>query len=540
MINNISILKNITILYAEDEKDLREVTHQILKGFTKKQYVAQNGQEGLELFKKYEKEIDLIITDVNMPILNGLDMVKEIKKINLNIPIIVATAFSNKEYLLEAIDIGVDKYVLKPIDIAKLLQVMSQSLIYHELKDLYTDKLTNLPNRNKLKKDLDQNNIDLMALLDVDEFSTINDLFGEKIGDTILYELANKLKEYFNDEDYIVYRIEADKFTIVSRKSNQDVNEFYDLCKAFADKIEKESLLSDEDEIDINITIGIAQGDGSRAFKYSQRVINYARTKLQRIMIYNESFKIQQSFEENIKWVKQLKVGFRENLFQAYFQPIVDTQTQKVHKYEALIRYITKEGVEIAPYNFINVAKKTKLYPNIIKIVIQDAFRLIKNKNKRVSVNISFDDIANEETTAFIYEILELNKEYTEFLEFEILESEEISDFNEVSKFIAEIKKFNCIVGVDDFGAGYSNFNLLTLLDIDFVKIDGSLIEKINTSKDLEIIVNTIANFSKEFKVKTVAEYVSNEDIYNKIKELKIDYCQGYYFDKPLCYDAIE
>ncbi len=151
-----------------------------------------------------------------------------------------------------------------------------------------------------------------------------------------------------------------------------------------------------------------------------------------------------------------------------------------------------------------------------------------------------FDDIANIETTAFIYEILEQNREYTKFLEFEILESEEISDFNEVSKFIAEIKKFDCVVGVDDFGAGYSNFNLLTLLDIDFVKIDGSLIEKINTSKDLEIIVNTIANFSKEFKVKTVAEYVSNEDIFNKIKELNIDYCQGYYFDKPLCYDCIK
>ena len=539
MINNISILKNVTILYAEDEKDLREVTHQILKGFTKKQYVAENGQEGLELFKAHEKEIDLIITDVNMPILNGLDMIKEIKKININIPIIVATAFSNKEYLLEAIDIGVDKYVLKPIDIAKLLQVMSQSLIYHELKNLYTDTLTNLPNRNKLKKDLEENNMDLMALLDIDEFSTINDLFGEKIGDTILYELANKIRDYFND-DYYVYRIEADKFAIVAKQNNQNVDDFYNLCKIFADKIEKESLLIDEDEIDINITIGIAQGDGARAFKYSQRVINYARTKLQRIMIYNESFKIQQSFEENIKWVKQLKVGFRENLFQAYFQAIVDTQTKKVHKYEALIRYVTKEGVEIAPYNFINVAKKTKLYPNIIKIVIQDSFKLIKNKNKRVSVNISFDDIANEETTAFIYEILEQNKEYTEFLEFEILESEEISDFNEVSKFISEIKKFNCIVGVDDFGAGYSNFNLLTLLDIDFVKIDGSLIEKINTSKDLEIIVSTIANFSKEFKVKTVAEYVSNEDIYNKIKELKIDYCQGYYFDRPLSYDNIK
>jgi len=540
MINNISILKNITILYAEDEKDLREVTHQILKGFTKKQYVAKNGQEGLELFKEHENEIDLIITDVNMPLLNGLEMVKEIKKINLNIPIIVATAFSNKEYLLEAIDIGIDKYVLKPIDISKLLQVMSQSLLYHELKDLYIDNLTHLPNRNKLKKDLENKNIQLMALLDIDEFSTINDLFGEKNGDIILYELANTLKNFFKDSKFSIYRMDADKFAILSLDEELETSTFYNLCVAFADKIEKDSLFINDDEIDINITIGIAKGDGERAYKYSQRVINYARAKLQRIMIYNESFNIQQSFEENIKWVKQVKVGFRDNLFKAYFQCIVDTRTEEVYKYEALIRYITKEGKEIAPINFLDVAKRTKLYPNIIKIIINDSFELIKNKKKRVSVNISFDDIANDETTAFIYEILEKNKEYTDLLEFEILESEEISDFNQVTKFISNVRKFNCTVGVDDFGAGYSNFNLLTLLDIDFVKIDGSLIENITTSKDLEIIVSTIANFSKEFKVKTVAEYVSSEEIYKKIKELGIDYCQGYYFEKPVGYESIK
>lgn len=540
MINNISILKNITILYAEDEKDLREVTHQILKGFTKKQFIAENGQEGLNLFKEHENEIDLIITDVNMPILNGLEMVKEIKKINLNIPIIVATAFSNKEYLLEAIDIGVDKYVLKPIDISKLLQVMSQSLLYHELKDLYIDNLTNLPNRNRLKKDIENSKYGLMGLLDIDEFSTINDLFGEKNGDVILYELAKSLKAFFKSTDFTIYRMDADKFAIVSLKKELDVDSFYKLCCAFADKIEKDSLYINDDEIDINITIGIATGDGARAYKYSQRVINYARSKLQRIMIYNESFNIQQSFEENIKWVKQVKVGFRDNLFKAYFQAIVNAKTQEIYKYEALIRYITHEGEEIAPINFLDVAKRTKLYPNIIKIIINDSFELIKNKNKRVSVNVSFDDIANEETTAFIYNILEKNKEYTHLLEFEILESEEISDFNQVTKFITNVRKFNCNVGVDDFGAGYSNFNLLTLLNIDFVKIDGSLIENITTSKDLEIIVNTIVNFSKDFKVNTVAEYVSSKEIYEKVKELGIDYCQGYYFDKPVAYEKIK
>ncbi|KAB7885978.1 EAL domain-containing response regulator [Poseidonibacter ostreae] len=540
MINNISILKNITILYAEDEKDLREVTHQILKGFTKKQFVAKNGQEGLDLFKEHENEIDLIITDVNMPVLNGLEMVKEIKKINLNIPIIVATAFSNKEYLLEAIDIGIDKYVLKPIDIAKLLQVMSQSLLYHELKELYIDTLTNLPNRNRLKKDLESNNIELMALLDIDEFSTINDLFGEKNGDIILYEVANSLKNYFSSKDFSIYRMDADKFAIVSLNKDLDVNDFYDLCLAFADKIEKEAVYINENEIDINITIGIAKGNGAIAYKYSQRVINYARTKLQRIMIYNESFNIQKSFEENIKWVKQVKIGFRDNLFRAYFQPIVNAQTQEIYKYEALIRYITHEGKEIAPAQFLDVAKRTKLYPNIIKIIINDSFKLIKDKNKRVSVNISFDDIANDETTSFIYDILEENREYTNLIEFEILESEEISDFNEVTRFIENVRKFDCSVGVDDFGAGYSNFNLLTLLDIDFVKIDGSLIENITTSKDLEIIVSTIANFSKEFGVKTVAEYVSSEEIYEKVKSLGIDYCQGYYFDRPVGYEKIK
>jgi len=540
MINNISILKNITILYAEDEKDLREVTHQILKGFTKKQYIAKDGKEGLELFKEHEKEIDLIITDVNMPKLNGLEMVKEIKKINLNIPIIVATAFSNKEYLLEAIDIGIDKYVLKPVDISKLLQVMSQSLLYHELKDLYIDSLTNLPNRNKLKKDILNSQNELMALLDIDEFATINDLFGERNGDIILFELAKSLKKFFKSNDFAIYRMDSDKFAIISLNKDLDVNSFYNLCCDFADKIEKDSLYINDDEIDINITIGIATGNGERAYKYSQRVINYARSKFQRIMIYKESFNIQKSFEENIKWVKQVKLGFKDNLFQAYFQSIVDARTQEVYKYEALIRYVTHEGKEVAPYKFLDVVKKTKMYPNIVKIIINDSFKLIKNKNKRVSVNVSFDDIANEETTSFIYDILEKNKKYTHLLEFEILESEEISDFNKVIKFISNVKKFNCDVGVDDFGAGYSNFNLLTLLDIDFVKIDGSLIEHITTSKDLEIIVNTIVNFSKELNLNTVAEFVSSKEIYEKVKELGIDYCQGYYFEKPIGYEKIK
>ncbi len=541
MIANVSILKNITILYAEDETALREITLNILKGFTKKQFVAENGSEGLELFKKYESEIDLIITDVNMPIMNGLEMIREIKKINSNIPIIVATAFSNTEYLLEAIDIGVDKYVLKPIDMKKLLQLMSQSLLYHELKDLYMDNLTHLPNRNKLKKDLEEDSHGLMAMINIDKFSTINDLFGESNGDKILIEFSDALKKYFSNEEFTLYRIEADKFLAVAKNSNKDIQKLYDLCKKFEDYIEEDPVCIDEYEIDLNITIGIAESeDNDIAFKYAQRVISYARRKFEPILIYNDSFNIQESFEENIKWIKKIRNGVKNNNFKGYFQPIVNTQTKEIYKYEALIRYIEDDGTVISPYFFLDIAKKAKLYPNIIKIMICEAFNLIRNKNKRVAVNISFEDISSETTMNYVYQIIEKNKEYAHLLEFEILESEEISDFSEVYKFLDKIKHYKCNVGVDDFGAGYSNFNMLVNLDISFVKIDSSLIKEIDSSENQKIIVKTITEFAKKFGFKTVAEFVSSEEIYNIIKEIGVDYSQGYYFDAPLSYEEIE
>jgi len=539
MTNNISNLKNIKILYAEDESSLREITLNILKGFTKAQFVATNGLEGLELFKKHQEDIDLIITDVNMPQMNGLEMIKEIKRINPNIPIIVATAFSNTEYLLDAIDIGVDKYVLKPVDMKKLLQLMSQSLLYHELKDLYIDKLTFLPNRNRLKKDLTALTDVQMALIDIDKFSTINDLYGESNGDKILYKFAQFLKENFPRDLYRLYRIESDKFAIILKKNYSDILEFYRVCKKFADDIEKNSISIEDNQIDINVTIGIAQASGTQAYKFVQRVKNYARKKLEQIMIYDDSFNIQESFEENIKWVKQVKEGLKEGRFKAYFQPIVCIKTQEIYKYEALIRYIDENDEPISPYQFLEIARKAKLYPKVIKVMINEAIHLIKNKDKRVAVNISFDDISSSKTTNYIYDILEKNKDVTHMLEFEILESEEIQDFDAVIAFIANVKRFGCTVGVDDFGAGYSNFNMLANLDIDFVKIDGSLIKSVDTSKNQEIIVNTIANFSKQFGFKTVAEFVSSQEIYEKIKVLDIDYAQGYYFGKPVCFDEV-
>ena len=181
----------------------------------------------------------------------------------------------------------------------------------------------------------------------------------------------------------------------------------------------------------------------------------------------------------------------------------------------------------------MDIAKKAKLYPLIIKVVLEKVLEFIKEKRVRVSVNLSFDDIVNKETYFFIFNTLQNNQEEAKLIEFEILESEEIEDFDIVRGFITEIKKLGCKIGIDDFGAGYANFNMLESLHIDFVKIDGSLIKEIDTLSKKSLIVEAISNFCSKLGIKTVAEFVSSKEIYQKTKNLGIDYMQGYYFGKP-------
>ena len=133
-----------------------------------------------------------------------------------------------------------------------------------------------------------------------------------------------------------------------------------------------------------------------------------------------------------------------------------------------------------------------------------------------------------------------LNKEEAKLLHFELLETEEIEDFTLAKRFIDDVKSYGCKVGVDDFGAGYSNFNMLNELEVDFVKIDGSLIKEISTNENQELIVDTISQYTKKTHLETIAEFVSSEDIYNKINKLGISHAQGYYFAEPKSIDEID
>ena len=193
---------------------------------------------------------------------------------------------------------------------------------------------------------------------------------------------------------------------------------------------------------------------------------------------------------------------------------------------------LNDSGKIVTPFFFLDIAKKSGQYLQLTKRMIDSSFEYFKDKDFEFSINFTFEDISNEEISNYVIEkIKELN--IGNRVVFEIVESEEIDDFNLINGFFCTIRELGCKIAIDDFWSGYSNFEYLIKLDADYIKIDGSLIKDVLVSKGNENIITMIINFAKDQGFKTIAEFVSSKEILEKVKYLGVDYVQGYYIHEP-------
>ena len=217
----------LTLLYVEDEDGIRSQLSKFLRYFSTIVYTATNGKEGLELYKKHLP--DIVISDIKMPIMNGIEMVKAIKEINQKQHIIFTTAHSESNYFMDAIDMQVDGYILKPIDLKKLEQKLEQIQEHINLKKYYirhqkeleykayTDNLTQIYNRRYfediLDKEIKKYQIEKtplsLIIFDIDKFKNFNDTYGHQIGDEILKALAKIIKEGPSNGMHVVFHINS-------------------------------------------------------------------------------------------------------------------------------------------------------------------------------------------------------------------------------------------------------------------------------------------------------------------------------------------
>jgi len=560
---NLELLKSLVILYVEDEKDLQNEVYKNLLPFVKDIFLASDGYDGLELYKSKQDNIDIVISDILMPRIDGIAMMDEIRKISLNVPIIYTTAFNDNNYLLKTIEQSVSGFILKPIDIELLLNAVEKASVRventrlklsliksneelelkvqektQELKEqhdtlyyqLHTDRLTNLLNRKSLLRDLETLDKPVLILIDIDAFKNINDIYGEHIGNLVLHKLSLLLKIYVEDKDYNVYRVGADEFVLMKDRTFSKQNCIDRIQEIIALVNNKEIFIDDYDiSIRINITIGVSTTEAN-TLETADMALKRAKKDKLSYLIYEEDKNIDKEYEDDIKWTKIIEEAIVNKKLIPYYQPIVDVD-ESITKYEALMRIV--DGDEVySPVLFLDIAKKVKLYSKLEKIMIDQVIEQVKIDKRYVNINISIEDIVNREFVKFIDTKLN-GSDIAKYITFEILESESIIDYDEVVTFIEMIKSFGCTVAIDDFGSGYSNFAHLLKLNPEYIKIDGSLIKNIDTDKNSLIIVRTINNFAHDLGIKTVAEYVHSSEVFDVLKSIGIDEFQGFYFGKP-------
>ena len=643
--------KDLTLLYVEDDPFTREMTSMILEDFFHTVIVAVNGLDGYEKFQ--HNKIDVVLTDINMSKMNGLAMCEKIRAKNEMIPLVVLSAHNEENFFLESIKIGINGYVLKPVDIKQLSNVFSQVLqrckyardakenlyfleeykkainessivsktdlkgiityvndafckisgytkeellgknhnivrypdnpksLYKELWHTIKDKkqiwkgtlrnkaksgksyyvssvvmpvlnlngeileyislrndITDIVNPLKqLQDELDNAKNPFLILLKLEDFQELEEFYDTKtiqeIEQKVQKYLEEKLSHYYPYDT--LYSLEHGEYAFILNANlyKENIEEFIVNLKNLQAQIKEDKIPFDIIEYDIAVLISLAY-EKNKIYKSVTLGMKQLLNKKENFILANNLATLEQEkAKKNMQTISMIKDALKASRIVSYFQPIIDNTTQKTVKYESLVRLIDNEGKVLSPFFFLDIAKKSNYYLKITDVVLEHSFSMLYHCDADISINLSALDIEQKNMCQKIITLLEKHKEQAHRIVFELLEDEKIKDFKIVKKFITTIKEYGVKIAIDDFGTGYSNFERLLEYQPDILKIDGCLIRDIVTSSYSNSVVKSIVTFAKEQNLQTVAEFIEDEEIFNIVKSLGVDFSQGYYFGKP-------
>jgi len=636
----------IKLLYVEDDVDARNATVRILERFFDNLTIAVDGLDGLNKVKN--SKYDLILTDINMPNLNGVDMIKSIQKLYKDIYTIVISANSDHQSFTDTIKLGVKGYILKPINMNQFIDSLKTAvqtinaqkqinilLQYKELIDHtsivsksdkdgnitfandkfceisgYTlDELIGMPHstvrdpdtpasvfkelwetiedkkirnghiKNKRKDGgsyyvdaticpiLDENGeiieyiglrnditelinpkkqlIDeikiieqpLLVMIKIENFSNLEHLYDEKVINDMLELFNSKIDTYLPDACSFdkIYNLGDGEFALLKKMvdGNTSATQKEIQLKQFQQNIKQDTLTADDYEFDISVLLSFSTVK-DKIYENVKYGLSEVSNKQEDIIFANDLTKYaKENAIKSTKTIDMIKKAIENKKIISHFQPITNNDTMKVEKYESLVRLENEEGRVLSPWFFLEVAKESGYYNKITNIVIDNYFEALTKTDKEISLNLSAIDIEDLEIRNRLINLVMANMDIAHRMVFELLEDEEVKDFEIVKDFIALIKTFGVQIAIDDFGAGVSNFERLLDYQPDILKIDACLIKNIDKDKYSRDVVETIQLFAWKQKIKTVAEFVETPAILQIVKDIGINYTQGYLVGKP-------
>lgn len=546
---------SINILYVEDEENIRNQISKMLKQLFNSVEVASNGIEALEMYKN--NSYDLVITDLKMPLMDGIELCESIISINRDQLIILISAHKEIDELLKLINIGVSGFLLKPID----MDVMLHKL-FSIVKNVYADKIMKY-HYDDMKKQISRsstmsedefNNKDALTslynhkyfmecisgsddvryaiLVNINDFKLINDYYSFAHGNHLLYQIANILENEALNYGCDVFRISSDEFILLKKEPPVNCDVLKEGAKSICKLLEKRrfSVIGIND-ISISITLGIAKSQ-HRLLECLHQSLQYAKKHGLKYAFYKDVPDNTNSVKNIIEVKKMLQNSIENCLITPVYQPIL--MKNKNIKYEVLMRIknINDANRLIEPGLFLDIAKKHSYYNEISQMVIFQAIDMMLQNDEVFSLNFSYADMNNTDLMNKLEDVIFVNGLGNRLI-FEIVETEQLDNMDIVNSFIERFRVHGVKIAIDDFGSGYSNFAYIFTLQPDFIKIDGSLISQILDNEKIYVLVETIIEFAHKLNVEVIAEHVSSQELHDVLVKLNIDAMQGYFIGHP-------
>ncbi|WP_280956247.1 putative bifunctional diguanylate cyclase/phosphodiesterase [Candidatus Odyssella thessalonicensis] len=419
--------------------------------------------------------------------------------------------------------------------------------------ELTHDYLTGLPNRTLLTDRLTEalisshhNNRDVGVIhCNVDRFKYINDTLGHGVGDGVLQGITARLRSSIRENDTL-YRLGADEFIIVI-ENVQHKDELLEIAQRIKKDFSFPFCFADH-ELKIDCSMGIAlsslaEENPTNLLKCAESALRHAKDS----GLGSYCFYIDGMEQENMKQAEienQLKAALLENEFQLHYQPIVDLRAGKLVGVEALLRWTNSQLGSISPAEFIPIAERSGLIIPIGEWIINTVKDQLLEWEKLkidlfVSMNVSSIQLKNPDFLDKFCHVISENKLNPAKIELELTESILLEQSPHITESLAKLRSLGIRISLDDFGTGYSSLTYLQRFPLNKIKIERSFITNIETQKDSQAIVSAIVAMAHKLDLEVVAEGIERPSTVGYLKQMSIDYLQGYYFSPPVVADSI-
>ncbi len=548
--------KSLSVLLVDSDDKIRVSVGHMLRKVFDKVFIAPNGKEGIEIYKKVLP--DIVITDLKLPLLDGVSMIKKMKEVTSGQHVLViADRNQTLNEISKVMELNIDGLILKQIHSASFYKSLSKvisnikmqkDIKQHEedleklVKDrtialqeqLFYDNITKLPNQFKLEIDMELKTYTSLMMVDVDNFNHINMIYGYEIGQDVLKDIADFIVKYL-PPGCELYHLTGDRFVVLMGDFSTEESESY--AKTLNTIALHHPIYKKGDiEIRTTFTIGIASHDSGSPLRGANTALQEARSMgRNRVVVYKAGSILEQNQQHFVQTINKLKDAIAEDCLVPFYQPIVDSKTQEIVKYECLARMCDTSCTKIlSPGYFIEPAKTGGIITHITRVIVEKSFEHFMNSDIEFSINITEEDLNEGYLIEFMHKCSSNYGIEPERVTIEVLEGISASSNSDILKQLEALRDLGFKVAIDDFGVEHSNFSRVHDMGVDIIKIDGSFIKDIHKNEKSFAVAKTISIFAQSIGAKVVAEYVHSEEVWNKVKELNIDYSQGYFFGEPI------